>query len=351
MNYYCILLLIFIIITILFKVLKKDVKTDSLYLLTIMTLLILFLIIKDDSVGVDWLNYKKIFDYAHDLDLISLINHERHEIGYKLYCKLIASIYYDYYFFLGITSILSLLPVYRFIKKYSSDYFLSTLIFMSFTFYSLYFGVIRSSMALSILMISIDFIQKKKPIPFILTVLLAASFHKTALIFLPAYFLSKIKLNKKTFIIFITGASILFLSKGFLINMINKIIYQDYNPEEYASGGYSMLVILLVAFIILYIFRDKLIEKNKNNFLFINMFMMAILIQTMALEIGTLFRVTQFYFFPMITLLPDGLQLKIFDTKVMKILRYCVIIFFIVYFVYSALTYKNFKPYSFIFEN
>lgn len=205
-------------------------------------------------------------------------------------------------------------------------------------------------MALSILMISVDFIQKKKTIPFILTVLLAASFHKTALVFLPAYFLTKIELNKKTFSIFMASAGALILSKGFIINIINQVIYKDYTPEKYADGGYSMLFLLLIAFIILYIFHDKLIQKKQSNFLFINMFMIAILIQIMALEIGTLFRVTQFYFFPMITLLPDGLQLEIFNPKIMKLLRYCVIIFFITYFVYCTFVHKGFQPYYFIFQ-
>src|SRR5699024_4520622 len=43
--------------------------------------------------------------------------------------------------------------------------------------------------AMAILLYSIQFISKRKLVPFIITVLFAMGFHKTAILFLPVYFL------------------------------------------------------------------------------------------------------------------------------------------------------------------
>ena len=76
------------------------------------------------------------------------------------------------------------------------------LLFITFETYTLTFGILRQAIALSISLLAFNFLDKRKPIKFILLVLFASLFHKTAAIFLLAYPFLFIKVNKKVIVIF-----------------------------------------------------------------------------------------------------------------------------------------------------
>src|SRR5699024_1613688 len=57
------------------------------------------------------------------------------------------------------------------------------------TLYNQSFNIIRQSLAIAIVMLTIKLINDRKPFKYTMVVLLAASFHYTALIFLPIYWL------------------------------------------------------------------------------------------------------------------------------------------------------------------
>ena len=80
-----------------------------------------------------------------------------------------------------------------------------------------------------IVFISYDYIRQRKLLKFLIAVVLAGLFHKSALIFLPAYFLYKIKISKIKLIRFIIVDIVLFIFRRqimqFLLIISIRILY------------------------------------------------------------------------------------------------------------------------------
>ena len=350
MIYYIILLIAFLLITLFCCIKNVDIRNNKYYLLSLVLLLLLFLVLKHYKVCIDWRSYSEMFKTYHELNFFDLFTIGRHEIGFKLLIRIISCITNDFHIFLLIVSSLSFIPINKYIRENSKDYFLSMLIFLTFTFYSLYFSAIRLSIALSILMLSIRYIKQHRPWNFILVVFIAGLFHKTALVFLPVYLLYNFKLDKKKIIIIFSSYLLLFFVRSYIINFITKFIYSNYTAELYSSGGEKMLLLLIVMLGIFIYFKDELIYKHRVNQLYINMLMVGIYFQIFALEIGTLNRVVQYFIFPLMVLIPSFFETKKYSEKTMYIIKSLIIVCFVVYFCYIVLAGKNFSEYYLFFS-
>lgn len=350
MVYYIVLLLIFLLFSLCCYKKGVDLKNNKYYLLASLGLLLLFLVLKHYKVCIDWLSYSKMFKLYHSSSFLELFSVGRHEIGFKLLIFFFSHIINNFYFFLMFVSIVSFIPINKYIRENSKNYFLSVLIFATFSFFSLYFTAIRFSIALSIIMLSIKYIKQHRPWNFILTVFIAGLFHKTAFVFLPVYFLYNFKLDKNKIAVIYSSYLVLFLVRGYIVNFVTKYIYSTYTPELYSNGGEKMLLLLLGIATIFVYFKDDFIKKHRVNQLYINMLLVGVYFQIFALEIGTLNRVVQYFIFPMIVLIPSFFELNKYNNKVKNIVKYSIILFFITYFCYIILFGKNFAEYYLIFS-
>lgn len=154
------------------------------------------------------------------------------------------------------------------IYKHSKNIALSFLCFIAFGILSYDFTILRQALAVSITAWSFDFLINRKPVKFFLIVLLAACFHKTALIMLLIYPLLDKKNEKSRFAIKV----IYYLISVSVVVIGGQIITQIYQRQDYSEyivrgEGYNLLVFLLVLLVILYFFanRKQLSCKIKVN--------------------------------------------------------------------------------------
>ncbi len=348
MNYYFRLLIIFYLITIGWLLIgNKGIKQNKKYFIVVFSILVLFLVLRKDTVGIDNDNYRSIFEYSHRLNPLDLISYERHEIGYKFYNKLVSSVYYNFNFFLMVTSVLSMIGIYFYIKDNSKNYVYSFLIFITFNFYGFFFGIFRQVLAISILFCSIKFIKEKKLCKFLLSVFLAFLFHKTALIFILAYPLSNVKINKKLFIIWTFCILSFMLFNNQILSFIIKYIYQPAETIGIGGSGYKMLVLLFLLSCVSYYFQDKLLKQDRNNQLFINMIFIATLLQCLSLVFGNVYRLVLYFSFAIILIIPNILELM--KNKSIKItLITLMFISLTMYFYYMTTNLINYTPYEFL---
>lgn len=349
MNYYFMLLVAFYILT-LYSIKKygfQKVKTSKKYYIMAFLLLILFLILRSDKVGIDNNNYKSIFQYCHDLNFIDVISYERHEIGYKYYNKIISLIYYNFNFFMIITAILSMIGVYYFIKNNSKNYIYSLLIFITFNFYGFFFGIYRQVLAISILLYSLKFVKERQLKKFILTVFIASLFHKTALIFLIVYILPKIKINEILVRIWILLTLLFLITKSLIIQFILGYIYKPAETTGISGGGYKMLLLLFILSLVCYYYQKDLLKQDKNNIIFINMVFVATMIQCLSTVFGNAYRMTLYFSLAMIIIIPNILEIM----KPKELKRFAVVLMFIcltMYYYYTTTNLINYVPYEFI---
>lgn len=351
MNYYFLLLITLFILTIILEFTKKfpEIKKNQKYFLIVFGILVLFLILRAPSVGVDADNYKKIFEYYHNVDFSEMLVRGRHEIGFKYYCKIFSLIFNNYSFFLMVTSILSMIGVYYFIKDNSKNYIQSLYIFITFNFYGYFFGILRQCLAISILLYSLKFIKERKLFPFLLSVFLAFLFHKTALVFLPLYFVYNLKIDKKKLVIWGTLIILFLIFKDYILQFILNYIYRPESLKASTGDGYKMLFLLIGTSIASYFYQDKLLKQDKNNQILINMTFIATLIQVLATIFSTAYRVTLYYSFAIIVLIPKILK-AIENNKLRLFLTISMYVVLGLYFYMMTTNLVDYVEYHFIFE-
>ena len=118
--------------------------------------------------------------------------------------------------------------------RYSDNPFLSVLILVSLDYYSFTLTGLRQTMAMALIFIAYSFIIERKAIPFVLAVLLASTFHSTALAFLPAYLIVRIPVGKMQLVAIAIGLVSVFVAPGPFRNFISWVA-QDSYLENYSS--------------------------------------------------------------------------------------------------------------------
>lgn len=177
------------------------------------------------------------------------------------------------------------------LKKHSVNPLFSFLLLLLIPIY--YFGImdsIRQHFALSLVFYSVRFIIDKKFLKFLLIVLFAALFHKTALIILPVYFLAHLNYNRFILI----GGLIIVVIYPITSLLEDNILLVDYaqylnsKPSELASG-LSLMVRLSLFFIVLFL-KDK--AEDDNDKVVINIYLLGVILYFATISTEALSRIS-----------------------------------------------------------
>lgn len=266
-----ILLFLSILICFFLKNVKPNLKKimDNLFFI----ILFLFSALRFD-VGADYYSYYKVA--SGDTNPIFIFLYENFEFSNKRLIDLARFLNEPQLYFI-MTSFIINYCIINTLKKNSKNYFFSIMLYLSIPlFYFNSLGIIRQYCAIAIVFYSIQFIKNKNLMKFIICIVLAVSFHRSALIAAPLYLIYRIKSNKKIYILLLLGG---FVSSGILLYLVGKIfpMYLGYLTSKLGEGG-NKLIILFNALGILCIFCFKYIKKKSSetdfylNTLFIGIF-------------------------------------------------------------------------------
>ena len=169
----------------------------------------------------------------------------------QLFTKVFTLVSTDYNWWIFVTSVptlasLAYVTYKRGVSKFACAF--SLFLYMGLRLYGTNFYLIRHSFAMALLLLAFDAMLDKKLVKFLVFVLLATLFHSTALIFIVAYPLSKIKISMKQFVMFFAGFFfVTYLSRS-LLNSIFYTLGSDVYYRNYASkSGFRSNIFILVA--------------------------------------------------------------------------------------------------------
>lgn len=270
-----------------------------------------------------------LFEYiAHSIGENPLFS----ELGFSAYIWLVAKIFPTYRYLLVITAIINIALTMRFIYKYSENALLSVIMFITLGLFTFNMNGLRQSVAMSICLLAYDFIEKKKFIPFLLIVILAMSFHKSAIFFALTYFIIFMK-PKWNYTMFFIGLLVLFVL--FADNLT--IIYDTLTSEDYAgaesfdSGGVITVLIYILVIVFALISKDKIKKGTVFNCILLSL-VGLILYLARFFSVQIYERVSYYFCYFIILLLPSAI--KKYDEKSQTLINTVVIILSIALFVY-----------------
>lgn len=190
-----------------------------------------------DQVGCDYNSYIR-----HIL-IIQSGNPNYMEIGFQKVVLFLSKFDSNPRFVIILFGILTCYFYLKAIWDQSDDIPFSIFIFLSWGYYFLTFNTLRNYFALSLVLYSIKYLKSNHKWIFIILVLIAALFHKSALVCIPLYFLANKKFNKKHIFVF-AGLILLCIAGRGVIQKIVYSIYPGYLNSVYDTGRISYLNIL-----------------------------------------------------------------------------------------------------------
>lgn len=164
------------------------------------------------------------------------------------------------------------------------------------TFWLFGFNGLRQAIAIAIVFYSLTFVKEKKILPFILTIILAMSFHNTALIVAPLYFIINSKSEKKERIVFALTIVGIILASFFLETASGIFGYDSYLSSKYVQKDNVNAILKIVQSILLLfpfiIWRKKLTRINPFNKLYYRMLYLFMTTLLLSLQITQATRIT-----------------------------------------------------------
>ena len=188
--------------------------------------------------------------------------HEGRNSGFFLLMKLFSELTNsDFQIFLIFIAVVIEVIVAVLIFMYSPTPWFSYLVWNCLGFYVFGFSSIKQALAMSVLMIAYIFIVKEKPTKFIIVTLIAGLIHMPALVFLPAYWIAKRKVNGVTISSYLVVGILFFFLRGPIVSFISSIYYED---EQFVmnSGGLGGRFIMIVAILVCSVLFKGFQEKN-----------------------------------------------------------------------------------------
>lgn len=148
----------------------------------------------------DYLSYGYIFDLIRNTDIFNVTEGTSIyyiEPGFKILIKVITLFPVSNYIIFIIIAFIAVTLNLISAKKYSPYIFLTIIWYFAHTFVLKEMIQIRAGLACAICLFSIRFITEKKIIKFIISIIIAMSFHSAAIVFSLAYIFCQIKTSKK----------------------------------------------------------------------------------------------------------------------------------------------------------
>mgnify|MGYP000864050994 CR=1 FL=1 len=314
---------------------RVDFDIKKIIVLLIVISFMLISALRDISVGKDLINYIPRYTRLGESDwsnLFSVARSYSFEEGFAVFCKVLYSFNPDPTFFLIVTSIIISIGFYN-LSKLSKMPIFTMFILFGFGIYGASMNIVRQFIAFSILTFSIKYITTRQLWKFLLVIIIATTFHTMTLWFLPLYVLYAIKYSRNA-MISILAISIFMASFGspLVSLLIEKTSFAWYLSGLGKGSGESILLFLFSILLLVYFYRNEIIKVNQQDNLFIWSLSLAIIFNSLALNLGIFARLMTF-FTPFIAILIPDLVHAIRENKANRYLSISVGIVFIIFFV------------------
>ncbi|MFC5711447.1 EpsG family protein [Thalassorhabdus alkalitolerans] len=263
--------------------LSVKLKSKLLRVVNIIIIIVLpsFLFAVRYDIGTDYYNYLAIYNRAKD-NIESRI-----EWGYYAINSVVASLGGSAQVAFFIIGLIMFSFLYLAIRHYNNILSpgLAMFVFM-LMYYQMSFNTIRQVITMTIVLYSIRFIQERKLFKFLFIIFIASSFHNSAWIFLPIYFLYPfIKKQKKVFARVLVYGSIVLIIIGLdtiLAPVLSNVESLDYYLRYLDEGdmGTSLgFVIRSLPFIIIGIYLSPRLRSNTYFTWFFFLYIISILMK------------------------------------------------------------------------
>ncbi len=261
-------------------------RTSLYFIITFIALAIPVLMAAYRSCGTDSFTYMRDYLYTRRVPFKELFEGVSglSESGYTFLTKVLGY-FKSVRVFFGAYAAITVCIFYLASKEYKKDGIALSMLLFYFGTFTGSFNIMRQSVAVVLVVFSFQYVFKKDFLRFMLFVLIAGTFHTSALLVTFVYFLwtkeGKLIPGVLLFIIFVAFAAVAIGLEGFLGSFAGREFeseslqrYVGYTSNEVEAKNRDFYLTLLIA-IILLVHYQKLVEVDKRNSFFIFLYLIA----------------------------------------------------------------------------
>lgn len=276
------------------------------------------------------------------------------ESGYILINKFFQLFTDDYQIIFLFFAFLFAFFIYKTMKQYKVSYLLVAFIFIAGGFYFYSFNVMRQCFVTAIFYYTLKYVRQRRFMPFFMLNFLAFFIHKTAIIYIPFYFILNHNFKLRTYFIWL----IVFFSLRVIILPILEVLLKNTKYENYINGTFgdpsskniTVSQLLNAALFFVFCYYGQYAYKDKKFIVFKNIHFVGLLATIFTGVIPLVFRITTMFYLVQFISVPY--LVKRYVSKDWKGL-----ITFGIFIVYGAIFINTLKnngnniiPYQFIWQ-
>lgn len=282
-------ILLLIIFLSFFSRIEKGRYNKQLFTLAVIALII-FCWLRDPFLYPDIGNYYDFFiGYTNGME-------DNFGLGYTVLNTVSRSFTSSFYVFMLIVAIIIISSYAKIIKDYSPYIWLPLLLYLLINYYPSFF-LLRQYIAMSVFLFSIKYVINRNPWKFGILSLIAISFHLTAVVILPFYFLYGIKFSKMNMLWLLLGsvlAILMFMRLSDIIGLVSAY-YMGYFESEMDSPAWQRaLMKIYIMVVYLFSMRQSFYDKGINRVVFYCM-LLNVIICVAAMNMYGVFRMREFF--------------------------------------------------------
>lgn len=303
------------------------------------------------SVGADTFAYQQSFQLVKSYPIGELfkdiyskyfLGESIRDPGYPLMVKLFQYISGNYQVYLMCIAVFFMVPFTIWIIRESKNPAISFVLYSSlfYAFFSIT-GIRQTIATAMVVLLGDKFIKEKKLLPFVIITLAASTIHASALVFLPFYFISKIRIRISSLLGWSLCIVVSFLARHQLKSIFIQLSkYDDYTKdyEGAATVTFSTLLFLIFIWSLISYSRDPDIEDNRR---FYNALYMALFFLPLTWLNPSAMRVVQYFSIYLVLLIPQMVEAT-FDEDSKRIASGIIIVILVLLLIKSNPQYTFF---------
>lgn len=196
--------------------------------------------------GIDIVNfyetefYEKYPVISH-VDENYLLNFPRRQPGWLLFASICKTIIPDFNFMKTVIAFFVNISIFLTIRRYTDNVFLGVLLYMLFIFPYFSYEILRESMAISMFLFSLKYLENRKWIKYYLMIFMAVLFHESSLFLVVMPLVREIRFSKRQIYILALFAFLLMCFQSyfsFIPKMLASIPFFALKAEGYMDSDY-----------------------------------------------------------------------------------------------------------------
>lgn len=295
------------------------IKDRKCFIILVSVQMFAIMALRDITIGYDLKNYANGFQYISTLSFTEvlsklrviqtadLIYHYSYESGYVILNWIVAKLGCSFHTLLVLLAAFNMLSFGVLIYRYSKMPWLSFVLLSGLNMYEYAFGILRQSLAVSIVLWTIPYILKKKRLKACLIILLAFSVHRTSILFFALLFFVEKPITRKVFRNqILCWAGLLLITPVLYEKVLSKILIllgkSKYIDVDFRLNNQILLMVGIV--VILYLFVDFNHFAARQERMILWGYLLSIPLEILGMCNDSFARSIEYYYIFVILLIP-----------------------------------------------